>query len=194
MTTNDLIRRIDDVELPTPGRWGIAAQQPVSLRTVGLRRRTIAGTVSGGVTIAEDPSDSTLDLFVSPGGADGAEHDMAIHATLTSARGDGCWRFHGVGGGHDHRAHRRRRHVPRRLQAGRSGAGLAHRRGRPPRPRRAAPAGAGGRRQRRPPRLGSLMAGATAGTGQGGQCGHGRCGQHGQQGARAALLGARRRP
>jgi hypothetical protein len=96
MTTNDLIRRIDDVELPTPGHWGIAAHQPVSLRTVGLRRRTIAGTVSGGVTIAEDPSDSTLDLFVSPGGPEGAEHDMAIHATLTSARGDGCWRFHGV--------------------------------------------------------------------------------------------------
>ena len=52
MTTNDLIRKIDDVELPTPGWWGIAAQQPVRLRTGGLRRRTIAGTVSGGVTIA----------------------------------------------------------------------------------------------------------------------------------------------
>lgn len=25
MTTTDLIRKIDDVELPTPGRWGIAA-------------------------------------------------------------------------------------------------------------------------------------------------------------------------
>jgi hypothetical protein len=96
MTNHDLIRRIDDVELPTPGWWGIAAQQPVSLRTVGLRRRTIAGTVSGGVTIAEDPSDSTLDLFISPGGAGSPEHDLAIHATLTSARADGSWRFAGT--------------------------------------------------------------------------------------------------
>ncbi len=95
MTTNDLIRRVDDVELPSPGWWGITAQQPVSLRTVGLRRRTPAGTVSGGVTIAEDPTDSTLDLFISPGGDDSPEHDLAIHATLTSARADGCWRFNG---------------------------------------------------------------------------------------------------
>ena len=94
MTTNDLIRRIDDVELPTPGWWGIAAQQPVRLRSGGLRRRTIAGTVSGGVTIAEDPIDSTLDLVISSG-ADRRERDLAIHATLTSAEADGCWRFAG---------------------------------------------------------------------------------------------------
>jgi len=95
MTTNDLIRRIDDVELPSPGWWGIAARQPVRLRTIGLRRRTIAGTVSGGVTIAEDPRDSTLDLLISPGGPDSPEHDLAVHATLTSATADGCWRFAG---------------------------------------------------------------------------------------------------
>ncbi len=96
MTTNELIRRVDDVELPAAGWWGIAAQQPVSLRTVGLRRRTIPGTVSGGVTIAEDPIDSTLDLLISPGGADSTEHDLAIHATLTSAGADGTWRFAGT--------------------------------------------------------------------------------------------------
>jgi hypothetical protein len=96
MTTTDLIRKVDDVELPTPGRWGIAAQQPVSLRTVGLRRRTIAGTVSGGVTIAEDPADSTLDLLISPSGAGGPERDLAIHATLTSADAHGTWRFDGL--------------------------------------------------------------------------------------------------
>jgi len=96
MTTTDLIRRIDDVELPTPGRWGIAARQPVRLRTVGLRRRTMAGTVSGSVTIAEDPNDSTLDLVISPGGAARPEHDLAIYATLISADADGCWRFNGV--------------------------------------------------------------------------------------------------
>jgi len=95
MITNELIRRVDDVELPTPGWWGIAARQPVSLRTVGLRRRTITGTVAGGVTIAEDPSDSTLDLLISPGGADSAEHDLTIHASLTSAHADGSWRFAG---------------------------------------------------------------------------------------------------
>ena len=66
------------------------------LRTLGLRRRTMAGTVSGGVTIAEDRKDSTLDLVISPGGADRPEHDLAIYATLTSADADGRWRFNGV--------------------------------------------------------------------------------------------------
>ena len=96
MITADLIRKVDDVELPVPGRWGIAAQQPVSLRTVGLRRRTIAGTMSGGVSIAEDPADSTLDVFISANGTDGAEQDLAIHATLASADAHGTWRFDGL--------------------------------------------------------------------------------------------------
>ena len=70
MTTTDLIRKIDDVELPTPGRWGIAASS---------RCDCAPSACAGGrsparcrwVTIAEDPSDSTLDLFISPGGAAG---------------------------------------------------------------------------------------------------------------------------
>jgi hypothetical protein len=95
ITTADLIRRIDDVELPTPGWWAIAAQQPVSLRTTGLRRRTLGGTVSGGVTFAEDPTESTLELLICPGGAESPEHDLAIHANLTSAGADGTWRFTG---------------------------------------------------------------------------------------------------
>jgi hypothetical protein len=95
ITTDDLIRRIDGVELPTPGRWSIAADQPVSLRTLGWRRRKHAGTVSGGVTIAEDPNDSTLELLIRPDGAAGAEHDVAVHATMTSANPDGSWRFTG---------------------------------------------------------------------------------------------------
>jgi hypothetical protein len=95
MTTAELIRTVDDVELPAPGRWDIAAAQPVRLRTVGLRRRTTTGTVSGGVTIAEDPGDSTLDLLISPGGDGGREHELAIHATLTSAGADGIWHFDG---------------------------------------------------------------------------------------------------
>ena len=44
MTLDELIRKVDDVERPAPGRWSIAAHQPVSLRTADLRRRTIAGT------------------------------------------------------------------------------------------------------------------------------------------------------
>lgn len=48
------------------------------------------------MTIAEDPDDSTLDLFISPGGAARPEHDLAIYATLTSADAHGCWRFNGV--------------------------------------------------------------------------------------------------
>ncbi len=95
MHANDLIRTIDDVELPTAGWWGIAAQQPVSLRTVGLRRRTLSGTVSGGVTIASEPRDSTLDLLICPRDGRSPDHDLFIHAALTSARADGVWRFNG---------------------------------------------------------------------------------------------------
>ena len=95
MGHHDLIRSIDNVELPTPGWWGIAAQQPVSLRTVGLRRRTLSGTVSGGVTIADDPCDSTLDLLICPRDGQSPDHDLVIHASLTSAGADGVWRFSG---------------------------------------------------------------------------------------------------
>jgi hypothetical protein len=92
---HDLIRTVDDVELPTPGWWGIAAQQPVSLRTVGVRRRTLSGTVSGVVTIAEDPRDSTLDLLICPRDGHSPDNDLVIHASLTSASADGVWRFNG---------------------------------------------------------------------------------------------------
>jgi hypothetical protein len=95
MHAHDLIRTIDDVELPTAGWWGIAAQQPVSLRTVGVRRRTLSGTVSGGVTIADDPRDSTLDLLICPRDGQSPDRDMVIHASLTSASADGVWRFNG---------------------------------------------------------------------------------------------------
>jgi hypothetical protein len=94
-TTDHLIRTIDDVELPTPGWWAIAARQPISLRTTGLRRRTMSGTISGGVMFADDPTDSTLELLICPSGADSPEHDLAVHATLTSAGADGTWRFTG---------------------------------------------------------------------------------------------------
>ena len=95
MTTDDLIRTVGDVELPAPGRWSFAAPQPVSLRTAGWRRRTLAGTVSGEVTIAEDPNDSTLELLIRSGRADRGEHEVAVHATMTSANADGSWRFTG---------------------------------------------------------------------------------------------------
>jgi hypothetical protein len=101
ITTDDLIRRVDDVELPAPGRWSIAALQPVSLRTAGWRRRTLAATVSGDVTIAEDVNDSTLELLIRRGGPDGPEHDVAVHATMTSASADGSWRFLGSVAGTD---------------------------------------------------------------------------------------------
>jgi hypothetical protein len=92
-TTANLIRRVDGVELPASEWWAIAAGQPVSLRTTGLRRRTMSGTVSGGVTIADDPCDSTIDLHLSTRG--GAGTDLAIHAALVSADADGVWRFAG---------------------------------------------------------------------------------------------------
>ena len=95
MTISELIRTVGDVELPAAGCWAIAAQQPVSLRTTGLRRRTMTGTVSGGVTFADDPPDSTLDLLIGPEAAGGPGHQLAIHATLTSAGADGTWRFSG---------------------------------------------------------------------------------------------------
>jgi hypothetical protein len=94
MTTTDLIRHIDGIELPTAGWWRIAPQR-ISLRTIGLRRRTLSGTASGGVTLAADPRDSTLDLLVSPRDGGSPESDLAIHATLTSAGADGVWRFSG---------------------------------------------------------------------------------------------------
>lgn len=94
ISTANLIRRVDGVELPAAGWWVIAARQPVSLRTVGLRRRTMSATVSGGVTIGDDPRDSTLDLLVSPWSADSPD-DLAIHATLAQADADGGWRFTG---------------------------------------------------------------------------------------------------
>jgi hypothetical protein len=95
ITIADLIRRVDGVELPAPGWWSIAGPQPAGLRTVGFRRRTFAGIVSGGLTLADDPLDSTIDLLVSPSAATGPDSDLAIHATLASAHWDGTWRFRG---------------------------------------------------------------------------------------------------
>jgi hypothetical protein len=94
MTTTELIRNIDGIELPATGWWDIVPQR-ISLRTVGLRRRTMSGTASGGVTLAADPRDSTLDLLVSPGDGGSPDSDLAIHAALTSAGADGVWRFSG---------------------------------------------------------------------------------------------------
>jgi hypothetical protein len=95
ISTTNLIRRVDGVELPAAGWWAIAARQPVSLRTVGLRRRTMSATVSGGVTIGDDPGDSTLDLLVSPWAAESPDDDLAIHAVLAQADANGAWRFSG---------------------------------------------------------------------------------------------------
>ena len=65
MTTTDLIRLLDDVELLCPGRWTIAARQPVVLLGAsGLRRHRVAArTLGGALTIAADPLASTLDLI-----------------------------------------------------------------------------------------------------------------------------------
>jgi hypothetical protein len=95
ISTTNLIRRVDGIELPAAGWWPIAARQPVSLRTIGLRRRTLSGTAAGGVTIGEDPRDSTLDLVVSPHDGSGSQGDLAIHAALAGASADGVWRFTG---------------------------------------------------------------------------------------------------
>lgn len=92
---DDLIRRVDDVELPTPGRWRIGAHHPVALRTSGWRRRTLDTIASGDVTIADDPQDSTLDLHVVAPGDPGAE-DLVIHAGLVAASAAGAWRFDGT--------------------------------------------------------------------------------------------------
>lgn len=94
MTTTELIRQIDGIELPAAGWWPIAPQR-MSLRTVGLRRRTMSATVSGGVTLGDDPDDSMLDLLVSPGDGGSPDSDLAIHAALTSASRDGVWHFSG---------------------------------------------------------------------------------------------------
>lgn len=98
-TTDNLIRSVGGVELPTPGWWQMHAHQPVTLRRRSWRSRASGGTAAGGLTIAGDPYESTLDLLVSPAGAGidaGADDDLLITASLVSASPGGWWRFAGT--------------------------------------------------------------------------------------------------
>lgn len=94
LTTHDLIRHVDDVELPVPGWWPIPARQPVDLRTTGWRRRMLTATVAGGMTMADRPLESTLDLLVSV--SDGTHDDLVLRADLVTAHLAGTWRLAGT--------------------------------------------------------------------------------------------------
>lgn len=92
MTTDDLIRLLDGIELPTPGNWRIAAGQPVTLQRGGWRRRPAHTDAAGALVVADEPRQSTLGMRVtSPSG----HPDLTISAQLAAASSHGSWRFAG---------------------------------------------------------------------------------------------------
>jgi hypothetical protein len=66
MHASSLIRTIDDVETPAPGRWTIAANQVVAgtRRDLGRRLAGAGRTIEGSLLIAHGRSGSSLDLTV----------------------------------------------------------------------------------------------------------------------------------
>jgi hypothetical protein len=93
MNAADLIRTIDDVEVPTIGRWMIHRHQPVTLRpTTGWRRRVIPAVASGTLVVADDPLESILSLAIET--TDGLGIDLL--GRLVEAGSLGAWRVDGA--------------------------------------------------------------------------------------------------
>ena len=96
MITTDLIRLLDDVELPTPGRWTITGSQPVELCTSRWRRRRRTAIATGELVIDHEPARSTLRLVITPRDPEPADAALTISAVLTRADSSGAWLFHGT--------------------------------------------------------------------------------------------------
>ena len=96
MITRDLIRLLDDVELPSPGRWTISGRQPVELRTTGWRRRRRPAFATGELVVDEDPRRATLSLIVTPLDPELADATLTVNAVLGRADAGGTWLLHGT--------------------------------------------------------------------------------------------------
>jgi hypothetical protein len=96
MITTDLIRLLDDIELPSPGRWTISGRQPVELRTTGWRRRRRPAFATGELLVDDDPRRSTLSLVVTPLDPELADATLTVNAVLDSADASGTWLLHGT--------------------------------------------------------------------------------------------------
>jgi hypothetical protein len=114
MKTDHLIRRIGGIEVPTPGRWTIPRTHVTvrySART-GFARRVSgrAPAATGVLDVADDPSQSTLVLYVaawrntqtpavpSLGELLGSEHvhGITLRGSSMDLHADGGWRLRGL--------------------------------------------------------------------------------------------------
>lgn len=93
MNTDDLIRLLDGIELPTAGSWRIAAGQPVTLQQGGWRRRLVHTNAAGALVVTDEPRQSALALRVTS--PSGSHPDLTIGAQLAAATSGGSWRFAG---------------------------------------------------------------------------------------------------
>ncbi len=95
MNTTSLIRTIDAIETPAPGRWALGPAPSVGVARAGHRAGRPARDITGHLVVHERPGIVRLDLELRAEGRSAAAVPVHLSAMVVDAAATGRWTFAG---------------------------------------------------------------------------------------------------